>query len=249
MSDDNVGRFVWFDLLSSDTEQAIAFYTHVVGWTAQPFQHGYTVFVGSQGPGAGTTKSPMPGVPPHWTSNVHVADVDVTVARVRELGGKVLSEPSDFPDVGRLAVIADPQGNAINIFKPKNPMTLPDPTKPGAFAWCELRTSDHVAAFRFYSAIFGWEKLRDFDMGKMGNYLIYGVGGKELGGMYDKPKDAPAAWMYYIEVADLEAAVARAQAKGAKLVTAPMEVPGGSRIAQLTDPQGAFFSLHQVKKG
>jgi predicted enzyme related to lactoylglutathione lyase len=249
MTDKNLGRFVWYDLLTTDTSEAISFYTHVIGWTSQPFEHGYAMFAGSQGPGAGTAKLPKPGMPPHWTSNVCVADADATALRVKELGGKVLSEPSDFPNVGRLAVIADPQGNPINVFKPNNPMTLHDTSKPGEFTWNELMTSEHESAFRFYSALFGWEKKSDFDMGPMGKYLLYGAGGKDLGGMMTKPKDAPSGWCYYIETADLDGAVARAKSKGATLMNGPMPVPGGARIAQLKDPQGAFFALHENKKG
>jgi predicted enzyme related to lactoylglutathione lyase len=249
MTDKNVGRFVWYDLLTTDTGEAIAFYADVVGWKSQAFGPEYTLLVGGQGPGCGAAKLPMPGAPPHWTSNVHVADVDATIARVKELGGKILSEPKDFPNVGRLAVIADPQGNAINVFKPQNPMTLPDTSKPGYFTWNELLTKDHETAFRFYSTLFGWEKKRDFDMGPMGKYLIYGTPDKELGGMMTAPKGAPSAWGYYVEVADLDGAIARAKAKGATVLNGPMEVPGGARIVQLKDPQGAFFALHENKKG
>jgi predicted enzyme related to lactoylglutathione lyase len=254
MTDTNVGSFVWYDLLTESPEAAIAFYTHVVGWTTQPIEQGYTMFVGSQGPLSGTVKLPdqakKMGAPPHWTSNVQVADVDAAAAKARELGGRVDVEPNDFPKVGRLAVIADPQGASINLFKPSNPMKQHDSTKPGEFTWSELLTTDHEAAFRFYAAIFGWKKQRDVDIGAMGKYLIYGVGAKDLGGMFTKSKDMPmpSSWLYYIEVADLDAAVARAKSKNARLLNGPMEVPGGARIAQLVDPQGAAFALHELAK-
>jgi predicted enzyme related to lactoylglutathione lyase len=254
MADTQVGHFIWYDLLSESPEAAIAFYGHVVGWTSQPLGQGYTLFVASQGPQAGTVALPEAmkkmGVTPHWGSNVQVADVDATVAKVRDLGGRVTSEPKDFPNVGRLASIADPQGAAINLFKPNQAMKVRDSSKHGEFTWSELVTSDHEAAFRFYTALFGWKKQRDHDMGPMGKYLIYGVGDKDLGGMFTKPKamPTPPAWLYYVEVADLDAAVARAKSKDARLLNGPMEVPGGARIAQLLDPQGAAFALHESAK-
>jgi predicted enzyme related to lactoylglutathione lyase len=55
-------------------------------------------------------------------------------------------------------------------------------------------------------------------------------------------------WLYYVDVVDLDAAVGRATKRGAKLMNGPMEVPGGARIAQLMDPQGAAFALHQLPK-
>jgi predicted enzyme related to lactoylglutathione lyase len=248
----NTGHFVWYDLLTADPDAAVSFYAHVVGWKGQAWQHGYTMFASEQGPLAGTTKLPEPakkrGAPPHWTSNVSVADVDAAAAQAKELGGRVLVEPSDFPNVCRLAVIADPQGAPINIFKPNQAMPRRDTTKPGEFVWSELATTDHEAAFRFHSTLFGWHKTRDFDMGPMGKYLIYGAGGKELGGMFTKSKDVPMPpmWSYYVEVSDLDAAVERAKARGARLMNGPMEVPGGARVAQLADPQGAAFALHEA---
>ncbi|HEY2410410.1 MAG TPA: VOC family protein [Polyangiaceae bacterium] len=246
------GSFIWYDLLSSDPKASIEFYEHVVGWTSRPMDNssGYVLFVSEQGPLSGTIQMPdafkKMGATPHWTANVQVSDIDATVAQVKELGGKVLSEPSEFPGVGRLSMIADPQGTTINLFAPQNPMPRRDVTKPGEFAWHELLASDHVSAFAFYSKIFGWRKSRDFEMGEMGPYLIYNNGGKgDLGGMFSKPKDVPRpAWMYYIQVADLDAALERAKSKSGRVINGPMPVPGGARIAQLADPQGALFALH-----
>jgi predicted enzyme related to lactoylglutathione lyase len=248
------GRFVWYDLLTSDPAKAADFYTHVVGWKTEPFGPGYTMFVGSQGAIGGTMKLPEEaakmGTPPNWTSYVQVADVEASLAKAKSLGGQVYVEPSDIPTVGRFAVIADPQGASISIFKPLEAMEIHDRTKPGEITWGELLTSDHESAFAFYSKLFGWTKLRDHDMGPMGKYLIYGMDGQDFGGMFTKSKDMPMppAWGYYIEVADLGAAVERAKSRGAKLMNGPMEVPGGAHIAQLADPQGAAFALHEAKK-
>jgi predicted enzyme related to lactoylglutathione lyase len=256
MPDATPGQFIWYDLLTNDPPAALTFYEHVVGWTSQPMQGGapYTLFVGSQGPMAGTANLPEQarkmGAPPHWTSNVEVADIHATCELVKKLGGKILVEPSQYAGVGWVGVMADPQGATINLFSPAHPQKLHDRSKPGEFIWHEVLTTDHESAFVFYSRIFGWKKQRDFDMGAMGKYLIYGLGDEDLGGMFTKSKDMPMppSWIYYIQVAELDAAVERAKAKGAKLMNGPMEVPGGARIAQLSDPQGAFFALHENAK-
>ena len=129
-------------------------------------------------------------------------------------------------------------------------MGLHDPRKPGEFCWNELLTSDQGAAFGFYAELFNWQKLLDHDMGPMGTYLIYGIGDVRLGGIMNLPKGAPMppAWCYYIQVQDLAATLSRAQAKGAKVINGPMDVPGGARIVQCRDPQGAVFALHQEPK-
>ena len=75
---------------------------------------------------------------------------------------------------------------------------------------------------------------------------MYGKDGRTLGGMATKPKNYPAPphWVYYVKVDDLDGALARVKKDGGTVMNGPMEVPGGDRIAQCLDPQGAEFALH-----
>jgi predicted enzyme related to lactoylglutathione lyase len=254
MADATLGSFVWYDLLTTDPAAAISFYSHVIGWESRALGPEYTMFAAKQGPVGGATTLPerarKAGAPPYWMSNVRVADVDATVSEVKKLGGRVLNGPSDYPDVGRLAVIADPQGAPLHVFKPAGPMSAHDASEPGEFTWSELLAADNEVAFGFYAALFGWKKHRDFDMGPIGKYLVFGIGDRDLGGMFTKPRNMPAPphWIYYVQVDDLDAAIARAKAKGATLVNGPMDIPGGARVAHLDDPQGAGFALHEMAK-
>lgn len=257
MANASNGLFVWYEHLTKDPKAAISFYGSVVGWKTQPFAEGgdsdYVMWVGSQGPLGGVMELPEQaakmGAPPHWMGNVMVDDVDKAAALTKQLGGKVYKEPWDVPTVGRAAVIADPQGASLAIFKPIGAMALHDASKEGEFCWRELTTSDSAAAFSFYSEIFGWKSLQEMDMGAMGTYRIFGVGETQLGGMMTTPKGSPmpSMWLYYTSTDDLEAAMKRATDKGAKVMNGPMDVPGG-RIAQLMDPQGGAFALHQASK-
>jgi len=255
MTDTNTGRFVWYELLTTDVQGAIAFYTDVVGWKTQPWETGnYTMWVGSQGPLGGVTPLPDPakqlGAAPYWQANVQVANVDQTVETVKRLGGQV-HMVEDIPTVGRFAVIADPQGAVISVFTPSGDMESHDIARPGEFSWHELYTTDNEAAFAFYRQIANWERLGEFDMGAMGKYILWGRGGKQLGGMMTMSKgmklpdgrDLRPSWLYYITTDELDAALARAKAKGARVINGPMPVPGGQRIVQLMDPQGAAFAL------
>jgi predicted enzyme related to lactoylglutathione lyase len=251
------GRFVWYELLSTDPQGAIAFYPEVTGWKTEAFAGGpgpYTMWVGSQGPLGGVTELPAQaramGAPSYWQANVEVADVDATVEEVKRLGGKVYVT-EDIAGVGRFAVIADPQGAVISVFTPASEMKAHDTSQAGEFQWHELYTTDWQAAFDFYSRICKWEKLDSFDMGPMGTYLLWGRNGKQLGGMMTMPpgmktpdgRAVPPSWMYYVTTDDLDAALERAKGKGATVINGPMEVPGGQRIVQLLDPQGAAFAL------
>jgi uncharacterized protein len=255
MTNTNHGRFVWYELLTSDVNGALAFYPRVVGWKTQAWEGGgYTMWVSGQGPLGGVTAMPenikQMGVPPYWQGSVEVTSVDETVAKVKQLGGQVYVT-EDVPSVGRIAVIADPQGAVISVFTPINQMPPHDVARAGEFAWHELYTTDHNAAFEFYRQIAGWERLDEFDMGPMGKYLLWGRGGKQLGGMMTtlagmKTPDGrtvPPSWMYYVTTEDLDGALDRAKAGGARVLNGPMPVPGGQRIVQLMDPQGAAFSL------
>jgi len=256
MANTNTGRFVWYELLTSDPKAAIAFYTEVVGWKTEPFggDISYMMFVGSQGVLGGVTTLPeqakQMGAQPYWQANVEVANVDETVAQVKALGGKVYVT-ENVPNVGRFAVIADPQGAVLAVFTPASEMKSHDITKQGEFSWHELYTTDHEAAFTFYSKIVGWERMGEFDMGAMGKYLLWGRNGTQLGGMMTMPKEmktpdgrtVPPSWMYYVTMTDFDAGFERAKSKGAKVLNGPMEVPGGQRIVQLMDPQGAAFAL------
>lgn len=252
----NTGRLVWYELLTSDPKAAIAFYTEVVGWKTQPFEQGgdYQMFVGSQGPVGGVTQLPAAakamGAPPYWQTNVIVGNVDESVAKVKQLGGTV-HHVEAVPTVGKIAVIADPQGAVLALFQPESEMPEHDITKDGEFSWHELYTTNNAAALDFYQQITGWEKLGEFDMGPMGKYLLWGRNGKQLGGMMTMPQSMklpdgrpmPPNWTYYVTVTDLDGTLERAKAKGATVLNGPMEVPGGQRIIQLLDPQGAAFAL------
>lgn len=250
MASANKGRFVWYEHLTRDVPAAISFYAEVAGWKTEPFGDDYKMWVGGQGPLGGVMKltAEMGGVPPHWMAHVQVDDVDATGAAAKRLGGMVHKAPTDIPEVGRFAVLADPQGAVLSVFRPGGEeMALHDPAKEGEFCWNELLTSDAAAAARFYGELLGWKILDEMDMGPMGKYRVFGQGDLRLGGMMTLPKgaSAPPAWLYYLNTADLDAAVARATRKGGKVLNGPMDIPGGGRVAQLLDAQGAAFALHQ----
>ncbi len=247
------GRFVWHELMTTDTKGAIAFYTEVIGWKTQPFNDSpdpYTMWVGSQGPLGGVMTLPdaakKMGAPPHWMGHIAVDDVDATVVRAKDAGATIYVPPQDVPTVGRFSVIADPQGASISLFKPANAMAAHDTSKPGEITWNELYASDGRKAFDFYAKLLGWTQQQEMDLGPQGKYIIFGEGETSYGGMMTKTADMPMPpmWVYYIHVDDLDAAMARASSKGAKKLMGPMDIPGGDVIAQFIDPQGAFFALH-----
>ena len=253
------GRFVWFELLTSDTDAAQRFYTRLIGWDTASWRTGeqpYTLWTLGERRIGGLMKLPEQAgaecAPPHWLGYVSTPGADATLALATKLGARTLLPATDIPDVGRVAVIADPQGAVIGIYTPNETPEDPGDRGPaaGEVSWHELMTTDHFAAFPFYEALFGWRKSELMDMGEAGLYQLYGREGRNLGGMYNKPRDVPgpAAWLYYIYVDDVNERAKNVEALGGKVLNGPMEVPGGDLIAQCLDPQGAAFALHSLKK-
>jgi predicted enzyme related to lactoylglutathione lyase len=114
------GEFSWNELVTQDVAASKKFYTGLFGWKAQPFGHGayYTLFQQGKDMVGGLMKCPKPGAASHWLAYVTVADVDKTAQKAQKLGAEIVMPPFDVPTVGRIAVLVDPQGAAIGIFKP-----------------------------------------------------------------------------------------------------------------------------------
>jgi predicted enzyme related to lactoylglutathione lyase len=251
------GRFVWHDLMTSDTDGAKKFYSEVAGWGTQAWegQGDYTLWTNDGVPFGGMValneEMRKDNVPPHWLPSVGVDNVDESVAKATELGGKVIAPPMDIPGAGRYAIFQDPQGATIAIFAPEGDMQSQSPEGPpkkGEFSWHELTTSDHVAAFDFYSKLFGWVKNGEFDMGPRGMYLMYGEGETMYGGMFTRSPDMPPPnWLCYIKVDDAKESAKTIVRLGGKIMVGPMEVPGGDWIAVGTDPQGAMTAVQGPK--
>jgi uncharacterized protein len=250
------GQFVWYDLMTRDEAAAIAFYKEVAGWGTQPFDgpKPYTMFTNGGTPLGGVMQTPPSGpgsAPPNWLPHVAVRDVDATVAQVKSLGGTVHHGPQDIPNVGRFAVIQDPQGAFISVYASST--GAPEPggvPKVGEFSWHELTTTDQHAAWDFYSTLFGWKKMESMPMGPGSDYQMFGPADQMVGGMYNRLPEmgaVPPNWLCYIRVDDITRAVDAIKRLGGKIMNGPMEVPGGDQVAMGFDPQGAAFGVHAKK--
>jgi uncharacterized protein len=115
------GDFCWNELVTTNVPAAKKFYSSLLGWKTRPFDKGmadYTVIQKGKTGMGGIMKNPKSGSPAQWIPYMLVANVDATVKKARKLRGKVCMPPFDVPTVGRIAVLADPQGAAFGIIKP-----------------------------------------------------------------------------------------------------------------------------------
>ena len=249
------GRFVWFDLVTTDPDATHSFYAAVTGWGTTEWKGpvAYTMWTaGGDTIGGVTDLPPDVSGSPHWIAYIASTNVDETVRQAEDLGARVIKTAYDIPTVGRFAVVADPQGAVFAIFAPVgNAPGHEGEARVGEFSWHELATHDYPAAYRFYERLFGWRKTSLMKMGEGGEYQLFGRNGVVLGGMFNRSVDAAGtpSWLHYVLVSDVHRAASAVTSHGGKVVAGPMEVPGGDWIAQCVDPQGAMFALHARKKG
>ena len=252
------GDFIWYELMTPDAEGSKAFYDAVVGWDISgegPPEYGGYRMINSNGGMAGgvlplTSDMQQHGARPTWLGYLNVSDVDGKVADIEKAGGKALMPPTDIPNVGRIAMVADPQGAPFYVMKPippegreNEPSTVFSPADLGRCAWNELSTSDPAAAQRFYGEQFGWTTDNFMPMGEHGEYRFIDHHGLTLGAIAGATGGHHPHWRFYFRVPSVGQAKQTAESKGGQIVRGPMEVPGGDHIVIGIDPQGAEFAL------
>jgi predicted enzyme related to lactoylglutathione lyase len=245
MTEYAAGTPSWVDLSTSDADASKAFYGALFGWsTTEPREEfgGYVNFL-DDGKTVGGL-NPM-GEQPFWSTYVSVDDAEATTAVAKEHGGSAIVEPMDVGDLGRMAVLVDPQGAVFGLWQPKEMRGAEKVNEANALCWNELHTPDIDAAKSFYGTVFGW-RPEGMDMGAM-EYTIFNVGDRGIGGGMpigsDAPADMPPHWLVWFAVADRDATVAKARELGASVMLEAMDAPGVGKMAVLGDPQGAAFGV------
>lgn len=242
------GRFLWHELITPDPKATVGFYGELLGWTATQVDMGpigeYTLFK-SNGTDVAGAIAPPPGkdIPPAWLGYCSTLDVDAAAKKAAALGGTVMMEPADIPNIGRFAVFVDGQGAAIAAFKAASERAESDRPELYTFCWDELLTSSPASALKLYEGVFGYTH-EDKDMGPMGIYHVLKRGDRQAAGIMKHPMpETPSHWLHYVAVDDVDARTKRAtQLKGALLVE-PRDIPGIGRFSVVKDPKGAAFAL------
>ena len=251
------GRFVWYELVTTDVAAAMAFYTHVMGWGAwDASAPGKPYILFGDGKAAISALTPLPddarqmGAQPIWVGYVGVDDVDATAAQVTRLGGAVHVPPTDVvrhQPLFSLHRSADRKARAVQVAQSR-PAAAAAPDAAGRVGWHELLAADWEQAWAFYGELFGWQK-EDADISETGTYQPFSAGGQMIGGMFTKPPTIPAPfWLYYFNTGDIDATAQRVTAGGGQILEGPLETAGGSWVIRCADPQGAAFALEGTRK-
>jgi uncharacterized protein len=241
------GTPCWADLATSDVEGARAFYGGLFGWeweVAGPEFGNYSTGM-LRGKKVAAVASRMDDSQPVvWTTYLAVDDADKWAAAVPGAGGTVAMAPMDIPTAGRFGIGADPTGAFFGVWQAAEHRGSELVNEPGTIVWNELVTPDLDAATAFYETTLG-VRFEDMDTGGNGVYKLLKVDGRTAGGampLLPEMGDLPPHWGIYFEVADAEAAVARAQELGAQVLGAVQQTPQGP-MGMLLDPQGGAFSV------
>lgn len=245
------GSFIWYELITPDADASARFYGEVVGWRSRGSGMDgmdYRIFSGQGADVAGFMAPPsgLKGMRPGWIGYIAVDDVDAAVTRITAAGGAVHMPAMDVEGVGRMAMVADPQGVPFYVMRGAGdaPSTSFAPNSDGHCCWNELATSDPDAALAFYQDQFGWTKGEAMPMGEMGDYQFVANGDQMIGAVMKRGADGPGpAWTFCFRVPDIDEAKARVAGEGGAIVYGPVEVPGGDLVVGATDPLGAGFLL------
>jgi predicted enzyme related to lactoylglutathione lyase len=152
----------------------------------------------------------------------------------------VIAPPFDVMDVGRMAVIQDPQGGFFMVWEPKLHIGASIVNAPDALTWNELATADLDASADFYTELFGW-KTEPVE-GMAFPYRTIQNAGSSNGGMRPPQPNEPTYWLVYFGTDDIDASVAKATELGSTTLMGATDI-GLGKIAVLQDPQGAVFAL------
>ena len=234
------GTFCYVELATPDLKASKTFYAGLFGWTMKetPLQDGQ-VYVQPQKNGRDVggmyeTKD----APPNWMSYIAVASADDTAAKAQSLGGHLMMPPFDVMDLGRMAMIIDPQGAPFAAWQAKKNPGVGVRDEPGTLCWNELAARDVDVAKKFYTSLFGWGAKTSPE------YTEWETGGRSIGGMMKIPSpEIPTHWLAYFMVDDCDASTKKAKSLGARAYVEPMDIPKVGRFSVVADPQGASFAL------
>ncbi len=250
-SDRHVGKVVWADLVTPDLESAKHFYGGLFGWTFRDTTAGdkeFAVALLEGQPVAGLVQRSLPSgehKQPAWLTFIAVRDTGEADRTALAHGGKVLSPPRDYPERGRQAILADPQGAVFAVLQSSSG-DPPDVLAPiGGWIWSSLITTDPNTGAAFYQALFGYEVFElPSEDGR--DHLLLAADGYARATANSPPLTAPnlhSHWLNFVRVANAAESSRKAVALGGRVLVQPHLDRHGEMVAVIADPSGAPFGL------
>ncbi|RII18690.1 27 kDa antigen Cfp30B [Streptomyces sp. YIM 130001] len=251
------GTPTWTDLdvFTDETARAQDFYGSLFGWefrTSPERGAGYVICLlrgravaglrpSASGHGSGPAGLNAPSEPRRWRMYFAVDDCDAATARIVAAGGSLAEGPNEAGELGRHALVADPQGAEFGLWQGRRSPGCELVNEPDTLVRQDLVTPDAGPARAFYPKVFTYTLDRNDDLPDFDFTFLRRPDGHEVGGIFGNPKAGTAAWHTVFEVADADRSAERARTAGAE-VSAVTDSPYG-RTAEIVDPLGTAFGI------
>jgi uncharacterized protein len=247
----HVGKVIWVELVTPDLAGAKQFYSGLFGWTFRDI-HGdkidYAVALLDGRPVGGLLQRLVPRGEhrqPAWLAFIAVPDVDAAKRTALQHGAKVVFEPRSFPQRGRQAVFADPQGAVFAVLASSSGDPADVLAAPGEWIWSSLQTKNPDTDAAFYQTLFGYDVFDvPSDDGK--EHVILSSDDYARASVNPLPGKASHRhphWLNFVRVVDAAAVAAKAVALGGRVLVEPHTDRHGGKVAVVADPKGAPFGL------
>ncbi|CAJ1579996.1 VOC family protein [[Mycobacterium] wendilense] len=249
-----LGAPCWIDLASSDLDRAKDFYGGIFGWTFESAGAEYGGYTTARKDGrkvAGLmANDPQWQMPDAWSTYLHTADIDATLAKAVAAGGFSCGGAMDIPEQGRMAMLTDPDEAMFGLWQPTGHRGFEVVGEPGAPVWHQLTTRNYGVALEFYRQLLGWQTQTESDTDEF-RYATAVFDGEALLGVMDGsvlPAGTPAQWSFFLGAEDVDTTVEAVLARGGSVLRAAEDTPYG-RLAAVADPTGAAFNLSSLPTG
>ncbi len=245
----HAGKFVWFDLFTTDIDAVIPFYSKLLGWEFVPVESSKTIFtiLYNDSPIGNITLRQKKEEGSKWLSYLSVDNVDSTIQSVTENNGEVINNIGLLPERGTVAILADNQQATFAIIHSSSGDPEDREYEAGYWMGAELWTFDVEQAVNFYTLLAGYQ-ISDVQLDDAATYTMLVKDGYRRGGIVKIPwKDVEPEWVPYIAVDDIEGIVKQVEDLGGRLLLAPEFDTIESKVAIIADPSGAPLGIQQLQ--
>ena len=247
----HVGKVIWVDLVTPDLASAKRFYSGLFGWTFRDIHGGETdyavAFLDGQPVGGLLHRLVPPGEhrQPAWLAFIAVRDVDAAKRTALAHGAKVVVEPRSYPQRGRQAVFADPEGAVFAVLASSSGDPPDFLAAPGEWIWSSLHAANPDTAAAFYQTLFGYDVF-DLPSDDGLEHVILSTDDYARASVNALPSDSSRRhphWLNFVRVVDAVGVAAKAVALGGRVLVEPHIDRHGGKVAVVADPTGAPFGL------
>ena len=243
------GKVIWLDLITPNLAAAEQFYGGLFGWTFQNVATGYALAMRDGRPVCGIYQRAIPAGEHRqsgWLTFIAVRNVEATQQLILQQGGKVLAAPHTYPQRGRQAVFADPQGAVFAVLASSSGDPPDYLATPGEWIWSSVVTRESPTDAAFYQNVFGYQVFdatRDSDSSE---HLILSTDDFARASVNQLPDDSARRhphWLNFVRVTDTVQSVAKVTALGGQVLVEPRIGRHGGKVAVVADFAGAPFGV------